>query len=145
MEKFHFEDDSKIGMARPMIGHNFVEFLICKYIGKIWGSKRSFQKKYIPANEEPITNNRETLTPDFTIKDRKTGKTVLLIEITHTLEQEQEKIYDYKKLGIDAEMFVFEYVENKWYKANENGELEEGSFCNLFDCFLKDATEPYIK
>lgn len=57
MEKFHFEEEeSEIGMARPMIAHNFVEFLICKFFGKIWGAKLSFQKNYIPANEEPVTN-----------------------------------------------------------------------------------------
>ncbi len=145
MEKFHFEEEeSEIGMARPMIAHNFVEFLICKFFGKIWGSKQSFQKKYIPANEEPVTNNRDTLTPDFTIKDRKTRKTKLLIEITKSVDDEQEKIKIYKLMGIEAEMFVYNYLQNKWYKANEEGNLEENSYSDLFKCFFNEATDPYI-
>lgn len=145
MEKFHFEEEeSEIGMARPMIEHNFVEFLICKFIGKIWGAKKIFRSKYMPANEEPVTKIRDTLTPDFTVKERNTLKTKLLIEITRNTDNDQEKIKIYKLMGIEAEMFVYNYIQNKWYKANEEGVLEEGSYCNLFNCLLKEATEPYI-
>lgn len=119
-----YEDD-EIGMAGADERHNKKQCELATYLSTYLAIKKKYANNYTVYTQEPVKEDRNSKIPDVCIKEAKTKKCVLLIEITNNLSTEIKKAKEYREEGIKAEIFVYEYIKEKWYKADENGDLQE--------------------
>ena len=91
--------------------------------------------------EEPISEDRNDLTPDVIVKDEENEKPVVIIEITTTREfnKQKERAAEYAKQFPACEIFIIDYEREKWYSYGPEAEEDEPDYCKLIDEYLDDC------
>lgn len=137
--------DSEIGMSSANSVHNELQLKLAVYIYNFvnWTIKRA--KKYTAYVTEAVNADRDSQHPDISIKEKSTGKTVLIIEITAKKSEEDKKALNYRdKKNIsytNAEILVYHYVKHIWYKVNEKGILEKNSISDFLSKDMYELTD----
>lgn len=138
-------EESEIGMAGADERHNNWQSDFTTYL-KTYVQFVKKYSKYKVYSQEPVEEDRETKIPDVCIKDAKTKKCVFLIEITNILTDEKKKAKVYRDGGIKAEIFVYDYIKNIWYKVDENADfIKDESKSEFLKFKLDNLTKKPLK
>lgn len=131
MKELEEINEGQIGMAGATDEHNKFQAKFVTYLQMlVWCDKRF--KNYDVYSQEPVQEDRKTKIPDVSIKDP-SKKCVFIIEIASKLSLDRKKARVYRETGVDAEIFVYDYKNDIWYKADPiTGELRKGESLSLF-------------
>lgn len=140
-------EESQIGMSSANSIHNYLQSELDFAIKNIFKNSSELKKNYLMFVEEAVNDDRNGQKPDISIKDKKSRETVLIIEITGTKSEEDQKAIKYRdnkepvKLNFtNAEILVYDYTSLTWYKVNKKGTLEKNGFCKFLEIDLYDIT-----
>lgn len=146
MKELEEINNSKIGMLSAKSIHNYLQCEIHFALKTIFNSSEELKKNYLMFIKEAVNENRNGQKPDISIKEKKSRETVLIIEITGTKSEEDLKAIEYRKEEkvrmnfTNAEILVYDYTDQTWYKVNKKGFLENGGFCKFLGVDLYDIT-----
>lgn len=147
-------EDSEIGMSSANSIHNYLQSELDFELKKIFKSSPELKENYLMFVEEAVNDDRNGQKPDISIKEKKSRETVLLIEITGTKSEEEQKALKYRddkeegKVNFtNAEIMVYDYTSLTWYKVNKKGILQKNGFCkflgiDLYEITLKIEIDP---
>lgn len=147
-------EESEIGMSSANSIHNYLQSELDFELKKIFKSSPELKENYLMFVEEAVNDDRNGQKPDISIKEKKSRETVLLIEITGTKGEEEQKALKYRddkeegKVNFtNAEIMVYDYTSLTWYKVNKKGKLQKNGFCkflgiDLYEITLKIEIDP---
>ena len=96
---------------------------------------------------EALTEDITSKISDVCVKKDRTGKAVVIIEITRDLERDKKKVKKYREeYEITGEIYIYEYVEKVWYKVDEKGDTKRNeSWCDFLECDLAVESNKFLK
>lgn len=133
MEKY--EDFDAIGMSRPYKAHQHVMSCLVGFI-----RNECDTDEYWVLTEEPISYDRDDMTPDIVVEEKDSDEIVLIVEICRSLANETH-IEEYRQRCPKAEIFVVDYVEKTWYSFGANADADEPSYSEFLGEDLDDAID----
>lgn len=113
----------KIGWPRPMTLH---QIILSRLISNFSYELRALDNYYI-LQEEPVTYDRNDLTPDLIIKDFDNDELLLAVEITTTYDLRKicEKCVELAERFPFTEFWIWDYDRRKLYWVDHFYEVRE--------------------
>lgn len=130
-------EEKYIGMSPAAASaHNYIQGRLFSFL-----DNNIYEDEFTAYIEEPITDDRNDLTPDVIVKDDEIEEPAVIIEITTTreLNKQKERAEEYAKQFPNCEIFILDYERKKWFSFGPEADEDEPDYCELINENLDDS------